>query len=488
MKSIEVVLVSVLCCTASGALRAQQDAPADLGRAVYVHDTSTNPFLLPHDGNEIGDPFPVYWDDVWHLYALRADLCAVLHFTSPDLVKWAEHEPAMVGEGIATGTVVRHDKMFYLFYTDAPSQTIHLVVSDNPWEFDIKTSRLVAKADQKRYLLQEFRDPYIFYYEKEKNWWMIPEARCPEVCSGRLTSKDLLEWTLHEPIFKDKSRRHGSCPQLFEEDGRWYLTCLDYGTWYYCAATPYGPWKLRGQYHSKFLTAASRHATDGRRRLCWGFFAKYPTPERKWRGYGGPLGVGRELVFNDDGIIGVRPLAELIAAIHSFPNHVNLFASAKGRSGKWRIDASKEMFQSENERGGVLLFDLPERNPDYYFKADIRFASTQSTADVVLRTSENYDRGYRVEIDPNRSRIGIREFKPGGDAFIEKNYTLVKGDTVELQVFVCGSQIEAFVDGQASLSARILDRSGHRLAIEIAGGRATISKPLLHYFSYREGR
>jgi hypothetical protein len=181
-------------------------------------------------------------------------------------------------------------------------------------------------------------------------------------------------------------------------------------------------------------------------------------------------------------------LPELIAAIHSLPNHVNLFVSAKDRSGKWRIDAAKQMFQSEDEGGGVLLFDLPERNPDYYFEADIQFASTHARADVVLRTSENYDRGYRVAIEPNRGKIGIREFKPGGDGFNEKNYTLVKGNTVQFQVFVCGDQIDAFVGGRASLSARVLDRSGHRVAIEIAGGRATISKPLLHYFRYKEGR
>ena len=280
MKSIGIVLVSALGCMMSGMAPAQSATAAEPGDAVAVHDTSVNPFIMPQGGKEIGDPFPSYWDGVWHVYTLSADLRQIYHLTSTDLVKWTEHAPAMVGGAIATGTVVRHEGKYYMFYTDAGPQTIRLVVSDNPWHFDFARSRLVAKADSKVYTKGWFRDPYIFYYEKEKCWWMLPEARCGAVAVGLFKSKDLLGWTQHDPLFKDKMRRYGSCPQVFEEGGRWYLTCLDYGTWYYSADAPYGPWKPGGHYHSRFLTAASRLATDGRRRLCWGLFSKHPTPER----------------------------------------------------------------------------------------------------------------------------------------------------------------------------------------------------------------
>jgi len=368
MKSIGLTVVTVFCCMVSGPLSAQSATPTNLGQIVTVHDTSANPFLLPLSGTEVGDPFPVYWDGVWHLYALRGDLRTVLHFTSTDLVKWTEHEPAMVGNGIATGTVVRHDNKFYMFYTDA------------------------------------------------------------------------------------------------------------------------GPWKLRGQYHSKFLTAASRLATDGERRLCWGFFSKHKTPERNNGGYGGPLGVGRELVFKDDGSIGVRPLHELVAAIRKPQDNVSLFNCAREISGRWEIDAGEQVFRCKDEGGGALLLDLPEKNPDYFFEADMLFTSPQAKADVVVRTSENIDSGYRIAIEPGKKNTAIRQFKPGGGTFNEKDYAFAKGKPVKLQVFVCGNQIEAFVDGQVSASTHVLDRSGHRAAIEIAGGRATISRPLLHYFKYKEGK
>ena len=84
--------------------------------------------------------------------------------------------------------------------------------------------------------------------------------------------------------------------------------------------------------------------------------------------------------------------------------------------------------------------------------------------------------------------IAIRHFRPGGGAFNEKDFTPAKGKPVKLQMFVCGNQIEAFLDDRACLSTRVLDRLEYRVAIEIAGGRATISKPLLHYFKYKKGK
>lgn len=490
MKSFAIIFVSVFCFTASGALWAQHDGSTDLGRIVQVHDTSANPFILTHNGIEFGDPFPVYWDGVWHLYALRADLLEVLHFTSTDLVAWAEHEPAMLGEGIATGTVVRNDNQYYMFYTDAEPQTIRLVISDNPWRFDFTKSKLVVRADNKVYQLnkKKFRDCYIFQNEMEDLWWMLVEGTSDNaVAVGLFKSKDLLTWTQHNPIFKDKSRKHGSCPQLIEQAGRWYLTMLDYPTWYYLADTPYGPWRLQGFYHTKRMTAASRWASDNNRHLGWGFFTKHETPEGKNSGYGGPLGVGREMVFIDDGTIGVRPLPELVAAIHKPEGNADLFDCARNFRGDWEVDASKQEFRSTGKDSGVLLFDLPGKNPDYYFEADIIFSSPRAKADIVVRTSEQFDSGYRIVIDPENEIIAIRQFASDGGTFDEQEHVLSGTAPVHLQVFVSGGQIEAFVDGQTSLSTRVLERSAYRVAISIEGGRATVSKPLLHHFNYMEG-
>ena len=48
--------------------------------------------------------------------------------------------------------------------------------------------------------------------------------------------------------------------------------------------------------------------------------------------------------------------------------------------------------------------------------------------------------------------------------------------------------MEAFVDGQECLSARVADRSCDKLAIGITGGPATLRNPFLHYFNNKDGK
>ncbi len=454
-------------------------------RTGRVFDTSNLPFISLKGENSIGDPFPTYWDGVWHIYALVYDLSKVVHYTSTDLVKWIEHEPAMAGEQIATGTVVRSDGTYFMFYTDADPQTIRVVTSDNPWYFDFSQSRLVLEADGKTYQTGWFRDPYLFFNQEEELWWMIPEARCPEICAGLFKSKDLVEWTQHEPIFRETSegRLYDSCPQIWEVGGRWYLSCLDYGTWYYNSDSPYGPWEIRGKYHNLFMSAASRSSTDGNRWLAWGFFTRYgATPESpNGGGYGGPLGVGRELVFNLDGTVGVKPLPELIAEIRQGEHNANLFSRAEEMAGNWTIDSQAGKLVSD-EQGGLLFFDLPERKPDYYFEADIEFASPVDSASLVIRTTKKLDRGYKIVISPGENTFAIRQFQSDVGTFSQVPHSFEPGKSVNLKVFASGNLLEAFIDDQKSLSNRIADRSYHWVAIETSGS-VSFKDPLLHYFN-----
>jgi len=480
------LLFPALCCGASMVQAGEDIASEDLEQIVAVHDTRIDPFVLPKSGKRVGDPFPTYWEGVWHVYALRKDLRAIVHFTSTDLVIWNEHKPAMTGRGIATGTVVRHDNKYYMFYTDNKPQTIRLVTSDNPWHFDFSKSKLVAQADNKVYKLNKnkFRDSYVFYYNKEKLWWMLIEATSDDTVAVALfKSKDLLTWTQHDPIFKDPSRGHGSCPQLIERAGRWYLTMLDYPTWYYHADNPYDPWKLGGFYHTYRVSAVSRWATDTKRWLGWGFFTTEDTPEGDPDDDYGPLCVGRELVFNQDGSLGVRPLPELVAAIQKPQNNADLFACARKYRGTWTIDAGKQELRCTDNQGGVLLFDLPDKNPNYYIEADIRLSTPQTRADLVVRTSEAFDSGYRIAVEAEKRTASIRQFASDGGAFDKQEHVLKDGKSFHLQVFVCKGLIEAFVDGRTALSTRVVERRNHKVAIDVSGGYATITNPLLHYFT-----
>jgi len=379
----------------------------DAKQIVAVHNSATNPFIVPGIGGRIGDPFPSYWDGVWHVYTLEK---------------------------------------------------------------------------------KKFRDCYVFYYEKENLWWMLVEATSQgNVAVGLFKSEDLLNWTQQDPIFMDPVRGHGSCPQLIEKEGRWYLPMLDYPTWYYVADDPYGTWKLGGFYHTKRMSAASRWDTDSKRWLGWGFFTTDDTPEGDidWEDYG-PMCVGRELVFNKDGSLGVRPIPELIEAIRESKDHAYLYTCARIGSGKWIIDPNKKHLRCTDDQGGNLIFDLPEKNPNYYFEVDVELSTPQTKVDIVVRASEGIDSGYRIVVEPDKKVAAIRHFTSYDGIFDEMPHVSDDGKSFRVKAFVYDGIIEVFVDGRTALSTRVAERSNYRVAIDVSGGQATISNPLLHYFKYND--
>jgi hypothetical protein len=126
----------------------------------------------------------------------------------------------------------------------------------------------------------------------------------------------------------------------------------------------------------------------------------------------------------------------------------------------------------------------------HYFEAELEFGSTHTSASIVVRASEKADRGYGFALSPAAKKIAIRGFNYRSDGKIlnDKEYAFPGKSRVSLQIFVCDNHMEAFVDGQGCLSARVTDRSGYKVAIEVAGGRATIRKPFLRYFRNKEGQ
>jgi len=491
------LFVVVLC---AGLQAADSDAYGpDAYRTGRVYDTADNPFMVLDPKNntlKYGDPFPVYFDGVWHLYTLQSGLGCVRHLTSRDLVTWIEHQPALTGGGIATGVVLRHEGTYYMFYT-LGQMGIGLVTSDNPWHFDRKKSKTVAAPDPEFYPgAKPFRDVSVFYHEQEQRWWMLLEAHVKDkgVQVALLKAEQLegpwkpLPALYTQPRNADKSNRFVSCPQIIRQGDTWYLTYLSHATWYHAAANPSGPWgERKGQYNSDFLTAGSRSASDGRRRLNWGFFSVRPTPENPGARarYGGPLGVGRELVFFDDHTIGVRPLPELVAAIREPANHVALFSHLEQVSGDWRFDAEKQIVSSLGVEGGVAAIDLPDAHPDYYFETNLEFGENVAAASVTVRASDEPDCGYRVAMLPKEGIFEITE--PAGQRREYLSEPHQFAGTARLKIFVCDGQLEAFVDGRSDLSTRVLNKSGSKIVLESKGGKASFRNPLLHYFNVTHG-
>lgn len=90
--------------------------------------------------------------------------------------------------------------------------------------------------------------------------------------------------------------------------------------------------------------------------------------------------------------------------------------------------------------------------------------------------------GYRIAVEREKKTAAIRQFASDGDTFDKQEHVSKDGTSVHVQVFVCNSLIEAFVDGRTSLSTCVVESSNYKVAIDVSGGHATITNPLLNYF------
>jgi beta-fructofuranosidase len=239
----------------------------------------------------------------YHLFFLKApkslgdpDLrhvnARIGHAVSTDLREW-DVRPDALGPGQAgtwddlatwTGSVVRHDGRWYMFYTGVDTvdrgahQRIGVATSDDlhHWErrdaplLELDTAHYEGRAEGWGAI--DWRDPWVYWSPVHQEYRMLFTARAPggavdeRGVIGQARSADLEHWETLPPMVAPQEFGHMEVPQLFEEGGRWYLSYSVYasqhsrsrqrlspaetGTHYLVGPSESGPWQSPG--HSFF--------------------------------------------------------------------------------------------------------------------------------------------------------------------------------------------------------------------------------------------
>ena len=446
--------------------------------------TAPNPFAVP-GGKLSGDTFPIYKDGVWHLFHMQ--MPNIAHYSSRNLIDWKEH-PLVVSSGtpsfphasgLATGCVVEHNGRYYCFVTC--TQKICLLISDDLENWVRWGRGPVLCPDGKLYDPGNFRDPYVFYNEEEKCWWMLFGTRVvdPEKpaqrngCVGLAKSEDLLNWKLAPPLWKPGNQPFTDCPQVIQENGKWFLLYLQRAVRYRIADSLSGPWQ-RGttrDIDTRMASAGSRVASDGKRWLSfpWVVTPKKPDDFSEW-GYGGPWAVPRQWAFHDDGSITIAPADEIIHAMRNAKaGGKQPLDDAKVLTGKWKLSEGKNA-QSEDPSGGTLL--LPETPDDFYFETDVTFDSEKMDVRLMMNTNENFASGYVFLMRPESDMVSLRGMSYWNidRDLIVQPATLQPGYPVKLRVFRSGDIVEIFIGDQSALTHRLFRYSGGNLALEFIDG------------------
>jgi beta-fructofuranosidase len=178
----------------------------------------------------------------WHV--------SIGHAVSTDLRHWEvlpdalapAAEPAWDDYTTWTGSVIRHDGRWWMFYTgtsrreEGKIQRIGLATSTDliTWE---RHGRPLIEADPTWYELfepaswyeQAWRDPWVFRDERSGTFHAVITARArsgdPDTRGvvGHATSMNLLDWTVEPPITAPGMYGHLEIPQIEQLGGMWRL-------------------------------------------------------------------------------------------------------------------------------------------------------------------------------------------------------------------------------------------------------------------------
>jgi beta-fructofuranosidase len=217
----------------------------------------------------LGDPELRHWHvSIGH--AVSRDLC---HWTLRPDALGPSAGPSWDDYTTWTGSVIRHQDRWHLFYTgtsraeDGQVQRIGMAVSEDldRWH---RCERPVLEADPRWYEKlgsdwhdEAWRDPWVFQDQDGIFHALITArtrtgARLDRGCVAQARSRDLHHWEVLEPVTSPGGFGQMEVPQIYAAGGCWYLLfCSDEetqsperrrrgagtGTFYATAPSPLGP-------------------------------------------------------------------------------------------------------------------------------------------------------------------------------------------------------------------------------------------------------
>ena len=268
-----------------------------------------------------GDDVHVFYLQAPHALAvgdLRHRNATIGHAVSRDLRSW-KVLPDALGAGPPgafddlatwTGSVIRHDGRWLMFYTgiskaeDGAVQRIGVAESGDLTEWERRG--VLCEADPSWYEREHWRDPWVEWDPDAACWRMLVCARAASGdparrgVIGHAVSGDLLDWRVVAPLSEPGRFLELEVPQLVWLGGAWrVLFCTRtegaWGTHYLTGDTRFGPYRLDREAFMAGDAAGSHYA--GRVFDGWFFAWRQNGPD----GFIGELSDPMEIAFEADG-------------------------------------------------------------------------------------------------------------------------------------------------------------------------------------------
>jgi len=439
----------------------------------------------------VWDVIPFYHDGIYHAFFLLSGRKSPRwgHAVSKDLLRWKELPVAVKRgrtgpdrDGCITGSVIFADGKYWMFYTGQCFQKgDHIPVRDQhrktqPTTVCLATSKdsvrwkkypgnPVLLRDTGKYAWGDWRDPFVFWNEKERCYWMTVTARLydrPDCFGGCLVlakSDDLVHWKAGDPVYSPGNIYPPECTDVFRMGSFWYLV-YGYETTRYCIGpSAAGPWRqmchdtLVPQYGGKTLF-------DGKTRYHLG---NVP----------GGMGFPRELVQAKDGALYTK-LPAAYERYFSAAKNVNL-SDVEIEAGDW----SPVTGGMSSLQGLFSKILLRGRHRSFYLEAKLKASPGTRLAGMYFNDGDYFRNiiPYQVSLDFMRGDLVFsHKYRGSADERIRFIWAGLKaGREVKLQVIVEDTIVEIFADGRYSLgSCAQDDPSPGRIGFFVENGGMTV--------------
>lgn len=331
----------------------------------------------------------------------------------------------------------------------------------------------------------DWRDPFVFWDEQSGLWRMLIAARHVEGPSRRrgviaqCVSTDLVRWESTEPFWDPRRYIAHECPEVFQWGEWWYLVYSEFSdsftTRYRMSKALQGPWIAPAQdsLDGRAFYAAKSAERDGRR-LFFGWIASREgnRDDGAWQ-WAGTLSVV-EASQQQDGTLTFSFADELR---QRFTETIPVDFPA-GELQKTTLDAG------DGYLAAVSSTVMPNR-----FFASFTFDISPETGEcgLLLRASEDGDRGYVLRLEPRRGRMvfdrwprkitGEGQWEVSGDVpfviELERACDLEPGRHT-LEVVVDGDICVANLDRSTMLSTRLYDHVDGAIGAFVADGSIVV--------------
>lgn len=431
---------------------------------------------MPH-GEMCGDLMPFYKDGVYtFLYLYKYCIYAI---ETKDFVHY-DHFRLVLQNGTpqeqdwhaATGSVCWDGEKYYFYYTGfcegnrgkagKYEQAILRAVS---WDLQIweKDRDYIFYPDEEHFAGRHWRDPHVFWNPVLGKYCMLVTAcekdgdKNRSGCTAVYVSEDIRSWKYYDTICSPRIDPTLECQDVFQMNGRWYLTYSSYEkqweTKYKMADSFKGPW-VPPLWDEKFDGRdfyAAKTVSDGINRYLvgWQSIRKDCTNDGRYV-WGGNV-IVHQLVPRENGELGVK-IPDTI--LQSFSKRISLEQIPK--SGFWKCSSktgTADLLTEGVSKDGFGWIQLGAMKNVCLIKARLQWTEGTHAVGIMFHVSgDKMNQWCQLRLELGHDRMVLeRSGKTEKDQFFEETRPVHFKEDRTVQIFILTSNdiVAAYVDDVA---------------------------------------